>query len=111
MSKIILKTAALLGASIFMVACSDGGKGKFVNACQASLVEQVRDKEEAKVACTCIHQRLNEELSGKQMSMATKIMSLENQGAVEEFVQKNKGGTLVAERIQGAVKSCAGGGF
>jgi len=111
MSKVILQTTALVMASMFMAACSGGGKGSFTKACQATLVEEIGSKDETKIACTCMHTRLDEELSGKQMKMATEIMSFINQGEIEDYVRKHKGAELVSERVQGAMKSCASGGF
>ena len=108
-SKNIIKTAAILGVSVLLIGCSAGGKGKFVAACTDTMINEVGNAEEAKVACSCAYERLNEELSGKQLSMATKIISLKNQGEVQEYSQKNKGAELVSERIQGALKSCGGG--
>ena len=111
MLKNIVKTTVVLGATFLLVACSAGGKGKFVSACTDSLLNEVGSAEKAKVACTCAHKRLSEELSSKQLAMATDVVALKNQGEMREYSEKHKGADLVSERVQGALKSCAGGGF
>jgi len=111
MLKNIVKTSAVLGAAFLFVACSAGGKGKFVAACTDSLLNEVGSKDEAKVACTCAHKRLSEELSSKQLAMATDVVALKSRNDLREYSQKHKGADWVSERVQGAMKSCAGGGF
>ena len=106
-----LKIAAILGVAVMLTACSGGSKGKFVKNCQDSLASQTRDADGAKVVCECSYKRLSDELSGKQLAMAAELMGLEDNRAVSEYVRDNKGGELVSERMQGAVKSCMGGGL
>ena len=111
MSKNIIKTAIICGGALFVVACSGGGKGKFVSACTGAMTNDLGSAEDAKVACNCAHERLSEELSSKQLSMAADIVSLKDETDIEAYGQKNKGAILVSERIEGALKSCAGSGF
>jgi len=106
MTEHMLNIAVVAAAAIVLTACSSGSKGQFMKNCETSLASQTRDADGAEVVCKCTYERLNDELSSKQMAMAADMMGLENNRAISEYAEKNKGATMVSERMQGAAKSC-----
>jgi len=53
-----------------------------------------------------MHEKLDEELNGKQMKLATEMIGISDNAKISEMVKDNKDAQLVSEKIEGVAKSC-----
>ncbi|MGH1422035.1 MAG: hypothetical protein ACRBEQ_09470 [Hyphomonas sp.] len=102
------KLLAALAGSLVLAGCG-GGQGGFVKACSNGLVKNdYDDAADRKAACACMHGKLDENLSSKQMKIAKHLVAAEDSAILEELATNSKGGEFVAEQLMAAGKECIG---